>query len=134
MQPILFLSRLLTIAKKNYLPSKFEIAKFVWVMKKLRHLVESFRASIIIQTDHSAIFNIMQQFSIISTSSIMKMNVCLVRTSQFLQQFCLVVRHKPGKKHIIPDALSKLASVNCTKHNNYYSKLDALFTYHTTLV
>ncbi len=134
MQPILFLSRLLTAAKKNYWPTELEIAGFVWVIKKLRHLVESSRASVIIQTDHSAILDIMQQSSITSTSSTMKMNVCLVRASQFLQQFRLVVRHKPGKEHIIPDALSRLASANRAGHNKVYSELDALFTYHTTLV
>ncbi len=59
MQPILFLSRLLTAAEKNYWPTELEIGGFVWVIKKLRHLVESFRASIIIQTDHFAILDIM---------------------------------------------------------------------------
>lgn len=64
----------------------------------------------------------------------MRMNVRLVRASQFLQQFRLVVRHKPGKEHIIPDALSRLASANRAGHDEIYSELDALFTYHATLV
>lgn len=58
----------------------------------------------------------------------------LVRASQFLQQFCLVIRHKPGKEYIIPDALSRLTSANRARHNNLHSKLDALFTYYATLV
>ena len=45
-----------------------------------------------------------------------------------------MVRHKPGKEHIIPDALSRLASANRAGHDEVYSELDALFTYHTTLV
>ena len=134
MQPILFLSRLLTAAEKNYWPTKLEIAGFVWVIKKLRHLVELSRTSVIIQTDHAAIFDIMQQSSITSTSSTMKMNVRLIRASQFLRQFHLIVRHKPGKEHIIPDALSRLASANNSGHDPEYSKLDALFVYHPTLV
>ena len=134
MQPILFLSRLLTAAKKNYWLTELEIAGFVWVIKKLRHFVESSRASVIIQTNHSAILDIMQQSSITSTSSTIRMNVRLVRASQFLQQFRLVVRHKPGKEHIIPDMLSRLASANRAGHDKVYSKLDALFTYHATLV
>lgn len=91
MQLILFLSRLLTAAKKNYWPIKLEIARFVWVIKKLRHLVKLSRQSVIIQIDHAAILNIMPQLSIASTSSTMKMNVRLVRTSQFLRQFHLIV-------------------------------------------
>lgn len=64
----------------------------------------------------------------------MKMNICLVKASQFLQQFRLVVRHKPGKEYIIPDILSRLTSANITRHKEIYFKLDALFTNHATSV
>lgn len=47
-QPILFLSRLLTQAEKNYWSTELEIAGFVGVIKKLRHLVESSHARVII--------------------------------------------------------------------------------------
>ena len=46
----------------------------------------------------------------------------------------MIVCHKPKKEHIIPDALSKLASANSSGHDAEYAKLDALFVYHTTLV
>lgn len=134
MQPIVFISRLLIVAEKKYWPTELEIAGFVLVTKKLRHLVESSYASVIIQTDYSAILDTMQQLSITSTSSTMRMNICLVRASQFLQPFCLVVRYKPGKEHIIPDALSRLASANHSGYDEVYSELDTLFTYHATLV
>lgn len=42
--------------------------------------------------------------------------------------------HKSGKEHIIPDVLSRLASVNRIGHDDLYSKLDTFFTYHTILV
>lgn len=58
----------------------------------------------------------------------------LVRASQFLRQFHLIVWHKPEKEHIIPDALSRLANTNNSGHNPKYAKLDALFVYHVTLV
>ena len=64
----------------------------------------------------------------------MRMNVRLVRASQFLRQFHLIVRHKPGKEHIISDALSRLASANSSGHIAEYAELDTLFVYHTTLV
>lgn len=44
------------------------------------------------------------------------------------------MRHKPGKKDIIPDVFSRLASTNNIIHNNEYSKLNFLFVYYTTLV
>lgn len=64
------------------------------------------------------------------------MNVRLVRASQFLHQFRLVVCYKPGKEHIMPDALSRLASANTNlpSQDPDYSELDALFTYSATLV
>lgn len=90
-RPILFLSRLLTSAKKNYWPTELEIAGFIWVVKKVRYLIESCRARVIIQTNHSAILDILQQSSITSTMSTMRMNLRLVRAFQFLQQFRLDV-------------------------------------------
>ena len=127
-QPIMFLSRLLTDAEKNYWPTELEIAGFVWVIKKLRHIVESSKYPVIIQTDHSAILDIIRQSSITTTISIMRMNVRLVRASQFLRQFQLDVRHKPGKEHIIPDVLSRLASTNSYNLASDHSELDCLFT------
>lgn len=64
----------------------------------------------------------------------MRINLQLVGTSQFLQQFRLDVRHKPGKEHIILDALSCLASINVGCIDPSYSELDAFFTYNTTLI
>lgn len=133
-QPILFLSRLLTSAERNYWPTELEIAGFVWVVKKVRHIIESSKARVIIQTDHSAILDILHQSSITSTTSTMRLNLRLVRASQFLQQFKLDVRHKPGKEHVIPDALSRLASANAAPMNSHHSELDALFVYNATLV
>ena len=130
MKPIIFLSRLLTSAEKNYWPTKLEIAEFVWVLKKIRHIIESSQHPIMIQTDHSAILDIIKQNSIVSTTSTMRINVRLVRASQFLRQFNLEVRHKPKKEYIISDALSRLASVNHGQESEIpqYSELDVLFT------
>ena len=91
MQPIMFLSRLLSSAEKNYWPTELEIAGFVWVLKKVRHLVESYRHPVIIQTDHSAILDIIKQSSITTMSSTVRINVHLVRASQFLRHFRLNV-------------------------------------------
>ena len=64
----------------------------------------------------------------------MRLNLRLVRVSQFLQQFKLKVRHKLGKEQIIPDALSRLASSNTGHADPQHSELNALFTYSITLV
>lgn len=90
-QLILFLSRLLTSTEQNYWPIELEIAGFVWVVKKVRHIIESSKSNVIIQTDHSVIIDILQQSSVISTTSTMRLNLRLVQASQFLQQFKLDV-------------------------------------------
>lgn len=105
----------------------------MWVVKKVRHIIESSKLKVIIQTDHSAIINIFQQLLITSTTSTMRLNLRLVRASQFLQQFRLDVCHKPGKEHIVPDALSRLASAN-KYPDPQHSEPDTLFTYNITLV
>ena len=64
----------------------------------------------------------------------MRKNLRLVKASQFLQQFNLDVRHKPGKEHIIPDALNRLANTNVGYSDPSHSELDALFTYNATLI
>lgn len=64
----------------------------------------------------------------------MRLNLQLVRASQFLQQFKLDVRYKPGKKYIILDALSQLANANIGQADPFYLELNALFIYNTTLV
>ena len=64
----------------------------------------------------------------------MRLNLRLMRASQFLQQFKLNVCHKSGKEHIVPDALSRLISANTGYADPHYSELDTLFTYSTMLV
>lgn len=64
----------------------------------------------------------------------MRLNLRLVRASQFLQQFKLDIRHKQGKEHIVPEALSRLASAGAPPADLHYSELDVLFLYNITLV
>lgn len=64
----------------------------------------------------------------------MKLNLRLIRAFQFVQQFKLYVWHKLDKKYIISNALSRLANINIGYINSFYSKLDTLFIYNTSLV
>ena len=107
-QPILFLSKLLNSAERNYWPTELEIAGIVWVMKRTRHMIESTKVPpVIIYTDHAAAVPISRQTSLI-TSSTDKLNLRLVRASQYLSGFNLAIRHKAGKANVVPDALSRL--------------------------
>lgn len=104
------------------------------MVKKVRYLIKSSYAKVIIQTDHSVVLDILQQSSIISMSSTIKLNLQLVKAFQFLQQFKLDVCYKPDKKHIILDTLSRLASSNISIADFFYLELDTLYVYNTTLI
>ena len=108
-EPILFLSKLLNEAESRYWPTELEIAGLVWTIRKIRHLVEASERPTIVYTDHAATLGIVKQSSL-NTVSTEKLNLHLIRASEFLQRFRLNVRYKPGKVHFAPDALSRLAS------------------------
>lgn len=114
-QPIMFLSRCLNGAEKNYWPTELEVAGIVWVIRKIRHMVESTEVPpTVVYTDHSAAVPISRQTTL-TTSSTDKLNLRLVRASQYLSGFNLSIRHKAGKSNIVPDALSRLqADVSIT--------------------
>ena len=81
MQPIFFLSRQLTPADSRYWPIELEMAGIVWVVKKIRHLIEASIKPSIIYTDHSAAIGIVRQSSI-NTTSTEKLNLRLIRASE----------------------------------------------------
>ncbi len=65
----------------------------------------------------------------------MQMNILLIMAFQFLYGFCLLVQHKPEKKRVVPDVLSRLANANANLSlNPNHSELDVLFAYVATLV
>lgn len=123
-EPILFLSRVLTDAETRYWPTELEVAGIVWVVKKVRHMIEASEQPTIIYTDHSAAVSIVRQSSL-NTVDVEKLNLRLVRASEYLQRFRLDVRYKPGKANIVPDALSRLASREYQPESDE-SSLDAL--------
>jgi hypothetical protein len=133
-QIIMFWSRLLTIAERNYWSTELETANLIWIIKKVRHLIQSSKISIIIQTDHVIIIDICNQTSIINTYFVMKINLRLIRISQFLNQFSnLKIRHKSKKYHLIFDALFRLQSLNKENLSNDHAKLNELFVSHNVI-
>ena len=123
MQSIMFLSKCLNSVEKNYWFTKLKIANIIWVIRKIKHLtnfIEIF--SMIIYIDHSAAMLISRQTTLI-TSSTNKLNLRLVRASQYLSAFNLFIRHKTRKTNIVSNALSRLqANMNISIEK----KLDVL--------
>ena len=112
MESILFLSKSLANAETRYWLTELEVTGLVWLVQKIRHMLESAEKPTIVYTDHSATLGIVCQSSLTSMTSIDKLNLQLVRASEYLQRFHLNVQHKAGKTNIVPDTLSQLASTS----------------------
>lgn len=94
-------------------------------------MVDALEHKTIVYTDHSATLSIIRQTTL-TTSSTDKLHLRLIRASQYLSQFRLDVRHKAGKLHFVPDALSRLQVRKdraMTETKQEESTLDSLTTY-----
>ena len=65
----------------------------------------------------------------LETTSAERSNLQLVRASKYIQRFNLNIRHKPGKTHIVLDALSRLAG---TRPPFMEAELDFAMAYNYT--
>ena len=129
----MFLNRLLTDVEKNYWSIELEVVELVWTMRKIRHLIEFSKSRVVIYTNHFVTIDIAKQGSLTTTSTV-RLNLRLVRAFQYIQRFELDVRHKPEKRNVIPDALSRLASINNQSEPSGHVELDMLYVYTATLV
>jgi hypothetical protein len=133
-EPIMLLSKSLTEAERRYWPTELEMAGLVWVVRKVRHLVEASPKTTIF-TDHAAATSIAKQVHL-SSANTDKLNLRLIRASQYLSQFDLDVRYRPGRIHLVPDALSRLlhGMEIANKEKPDDNVLDNVGSYHLTLV
>ena len=125
-QSIMFLNRFLSSVEIRYWSTKLKLADLVWVFKKIRHLTDFAVKSTIIYTDHETFFAIVKQ-TFLSTSSTDKLNFRLVRASNYIQRFDLIIKHKSDKLHLMSDALFKL-SVISAKTQSKNEEFDLFFT------
>jgi len=121
---VMFLSKELTPAETVYWPTELETAALVFAVKKTRHLIEANDFPTIVHTDHVAVKHVAHATSL-KTTSPERANMRLIRASQYLSQFRLDVRYKPGKENVAADALSRL--------KQFPSKVD-IFTVHADII
>ena len=128
-QSIIFLSRCLNTAEHNYWLTELKIAEVVWVVKKIRHIIESnLKSPVVVYTDHLVAVLISKQTTL-NTISTNKLNLRLIRASQYLSIFNLELRHKTDKSNVVPNALSRLLQAFTIAVFSDQSKgaLDALY-------
>ena len=105
---ILFLSKELNAAERNYWSTKLKVVNVVWVVRQTCHMIEfTKKSSITMYTDHSTTISIARQTSL-SSFNIDKLNLRLIQASQYLFIFKLNIRYKSGNKNLISDALFRL--------------------------
>ena len=109
-QSIMFLSKKLSVVEMKYWSTELKIAGVVWIVRKIRHLIESCRNfSVFIFTNHVATVEIVSQIFLIITN-IDKFNLRLIRVFQFLSILSIKIKIKSEKLHIIFDVFSRLKS------------------------
>lgn len=102
-RPILFLSRTLTPAEKNYFAPELEALGLVWALDKCSHYVD--HSKVVVITDHKSIEDAF------NSKNRMPHNIRrITKWRLFLQRYAhnLEVIYRPGKIHTNADALSRL--------------------------
>ena len=130
-QFILFLSRLFIDSEKRYWSIELKMIELVWVVKRIRHIIESAKKIILIFIDHVANFFIVKQ-TILSSENIDKLNLKLIKVSAYLSQFNIDIKYKLKKMNIVSDALSKLSSINSFRNDTDINTLN-IDSYHCVI-
>ena len=108
MQFIMFLNKCFNSVEKNYWSTKLKVTDIIWAIKKIKHMIEFIEmSSMIIYIDHSATISIFRQITFI-TFNMNKLNLKLIKASQYLFNFNLFIRHKIDKFNVVSDVLFKL--------------------------
>ena len=98
-------------------------------MKRIRHIIKFIKSlSIIVYINHSTIIFIFKQ-TILIIANIDKLNLRLMRISQYFFSFNFVIRHKTKKFNIISNALSRLFNIIQLNVKNKIKILNTLYNY-----
>ena len=102
---------MLTFVEEKYWLIELKIIDLIWLVKRIKHLIETFKHITIIYIDYVVNSFIIRQIKFIN-NNIDKLNMKLIRVSIYLFQFRLDVRYKFDKSHIIFDAFNRLSTNN----------------------
>ena len=98
-------------------------------MRRVRHMIDVAKYTTVVFTDYATSISIPKQTTL-ANNNIDKLNFRLVRASIYFFQFRFNIKYRPGKKHVIRDAFSRLSSgngpVTLTLSNNFLD-LDIYF-------
>ena len=106
-RPISFRSKKLTPAEQRYAVYELEALGVIYCVRKWRHYIEGTRFLLV--TDHNALLWLFRQPHLRGK---------LARWALDLQQFDFMILHRPGKIHIVPDAVSRLRRLDENNDND----------------
>lgn len=95
-QFILFFNKFLNLIESRYWLTKLKLTDLVWMLGKIRHLIEFFKYLTIVYINHDVSFKKINKINL-SISFIDKFNLQLIRILKYIQRFSLVVWHKSEK-------------------------------------
>lgn len=131
-RPITYISKQLNKHEVHYWPTELEIAEIVWTIQKLRHLIEGIGPTLL-YTDHKPAADILSSTTL-KTSSSVRMNLRLIRASQFVSQYPSIrIIYRPGKHNVNADALSRLVKLR-TIHEPPPANDEGVYGFLTTVV
>ena len=110
-QFIMFLNKRFLFVETKYWFTKLEVIDVIWIIKKMRHFIKSCKkSSMSIFTNHAIIVEIISQ-TFLTTINTNKLNLRLIRASQFLFILFIKIQIKSEKFHVVSNVLSRLKSI-----------------------
>src|ERR1700761_2377603 len=107
--PVAFLSKSLSEVERNYDVHDKEMLAIIRALEEWRHYLEGTKHTFQIWTDHKNLEYFM---------TAKKLNRRQARWSLFLSRFNFTLHHRPGKKSLKPDALSRRPDHGKGEHDN----------------
>ena len=105
-----------------------KIVDIIWILRKIRHFIESFNSFIVIYIDYDVALNIIKQIIFSFFFSTNKLNFRLIRVSDYIQRFDLNIRHKSNKFYFVSNFLFKLINFNDSQ-TSFEKKFDTFFIF-----
>ena len=109
MKSIFFLNKCLTNAKNRYWFTKLKIIELIWIVKRVRYIIEISIYFVIVYIYHFVIIEIIQQIKLFN-SFVDKFNLRFVKIFIYLFQFRFNVRHKFETHYVVFNVLSRLST------------------------
>ena len=120
---ILFLFRMFNEVETKYWSIEFEMCELMWIIRRVRHMIEIAKHIIVIFIDHVVNTFISKQI-IMNSNNTNKLNLRFVRAFTYLSQFKFEVKYRSNKEHVIFDALFRLFSKNEQSEWSFDNKLN----------